>query len=100
VAVLWVAQNGFTDDVPVEQVKDFQQKLTEYLTTRRAELLARIQKEAALSDALTAELKAAATEFKQTYKVPAQAPTAAVTQPATAAKAKAATAEPAKKASK
>jgi F0F1-type ATP synthase alpha subunit len=73
VAVLWVAQNGFTDDVPVEQVKDFQAKLTEYLTTRRAELLARIQKEGALSDTLTAELKAAATEFKQTYKVPGPA---------------------------
>ncbi|MEI7937267.1 MAG: F0F1 ATP synthase subunit alpha [Verrucomicrobiota bacterium] len=68
VAVLWVAQNGFTDDVPVEQVKDFQFKLTEFLTTRRAPLLAKIQKEKALSDALTAELKAAATEFKQTYK--------------------------------
>ena len=54
--------------MPVEQVKDFQNKLTEFLTTRRAALLAKIQKEKALSDALTAELKAAATEFKQTYK--------------------------------
>ena len=67
-AVLWVAQNGFIDDVPVDKVKDFQGKLTEFLTTRRAELLAKIRKEKALSDALTAELKAAATEFKQTYK--------------------------------
>jgi len=68
VAVLWVAQNGFIDHVPVEQVKDFQNKLTEFLTTRRPQLLAGILKEKALSDALTAELKAAATEFKQTYK--------------------------------
>ena len=68
VAVLWVAQNGFLDDVPVEQVKDFQSKLTEYLTTRRAALLGKILKEKALSDGLIAELKAAATEFKQTYK--------------------------------
>jgi F-type H+/Na+-transporting ATPase subunit alpha len=74
VAVLWVAQNGFMDDVPVENVKDFQSKLMEFLTTRRAALLAKIQKEMALSDTLTGELKAAATEFKQTYKVPAQAP--------------------------
>ena len=59
VAVLWVAQNGFTDDVPVDKVKDFQDKLTEFLTTRRAALLAKIQKEKALSDALTADLKAA-----------------------------------------
>ena len=67
-AVLWVAQNGFIDDVPVDKVKDFQGKLTEFLTTRKPQLLAKIQKEKALSDALTAELKAAATEFKQTYK--------------------------------
>jgi F-type H+-transporting ATPase subunit alpha len=68
VAVLWVAQNGFIDDVPVDKVKDYQGKLTEYLTTRKPKLLAKIQQEKALSDALTAELKAAATEFKQTYK--------------------------------
>ena len=54
--------------VPVDKVKDFQNKLTEFLTTRKPELLAKIQREKALSDPLTAELKAAATEFKQTYK--------------------------------
>ena len=68
VAVLWVAQNGFIDDVPVDKVKDFQTKLTEFLTTRKPELLAKIQKEKALSDALTAELKGMATEFKLTYR--------------------------------
>ena len=40
VAVLWAVQNGYIDDVPVDQVKDFQAKLTEFLTTRKAELLA------------------------------------------------------------
>ncbi|HTL56821.1 MAG TPA: F0F1 ATP synthase subunit alpha [Candidatus Limnocylindrales bacterium] len=68
VAVLWTAQNGFMDDVPVDRIKDFQAKLTDYFTSRKAELLARIAKEKALSDALTADLKAAITEFKQTYK--------------------------------
>ena len=67
-AVLWSVQNGFIDDIPVEKVKDFQGKLTDYLTSRKAELLAKIAKEKALSDALTAELKAAITEFKQTYR--------------------------------
>jgi hypothetical protein len=38
------------------------------LTTRKAELLRRIALEKALSDALKAELKAAADEFKQTWK--------------------------------
>ena len=67
-AVLWAAQNGYFDDVAVEKIKDCQNKLTEYLTTRKLALTAKLAKEKALSDALTAELKAAVTEFKQTYK--------------------------------
>ena len=67
-ATLWTVQNGFMDDVAVEKIKDFQNKLTEYLTSRKAELMAKILKEKALSDALIADLKAAVTEFKQTYK--------------------------------
>jgi F-type H+-transporting ATPase subunit alpha len=68
VAVLWVAQNGFLDDVPVDRVREFQQRLTDYLTTRKSDLLAKIAKEQALSDSLVAELKAAATEFKSTWR--------------------------------
>ena len=36
-------------------------------TTRKAELLKKIRVERAISDALAGELKAALTEFKQTY---------------------------------
>ncbi len=68
VAVLWTVQNGLMDDVPVDRIKDFQAKLTDYLTSRKIELMSKIAKEKALSDALTAELKSAVTEFKQTYK--------------------------------
>jgi F-type H+-transporting ATPase subunit alpha len=68
VAVLWAAQNGFLDDVPVDKVKDCEARLIEYLHTRKAALMARITKQKALDDALTADLKAAVTEFKQTYK--------------------------------
>jgi F-type H+-transporting ATPase subunit alpha len=67
-AILWTVQNGLMDDVPVEKIKDFQTKLTDYLTSRKSETMSRIAKEKALSDPLTAELKAAVTEFKQTYK--------------------------------
>ena len=65
--VLWTVQNNFLDDVPVDKVKDFQAKLTDYLTTRKADLLAKIRSEKAISDALAADLKAAVTEFKPTY---------------------------------
>jgi F-type H+-transporting ATPase subunit alpha len=68
VAVIWVVQNGYVDNVPVDKVKDFQGKWTEFLSTRKAELLAKIGHERALSDDLTAQLKAAAEEFKPTWK--------------------------------
>ena len=68
VVVLWTAQNNFFDDVPVDKVKNFQQKLSEYFHTRKPELLAKILKEKAISDAIAAELKAAVTEFKQSYR--------------------------------
>src|SRR5438270_8661706 len=65
--ILWTVQNGLMDDVAVDRIKDFQAKLTDYLTSRKSELMGKIAKEKALSDALIAELKAAVTEFKQTY---------------------------------
>jgi F-type H+-transporting ATPase subunit alpha len=67
-AILWTVQNGFFDDVPVDKVKDFQTKLTDYLQNRKGELMGRIAKEKALSDPIVADLKAAITEFKQTYR--------------------------------
>ena len=60
--------NNMLDDVPVEKVKDFQAKMTDFLSTRKAELLGKIRAEKAFSDPLAAELKAAITEFKQTYR--------------------------------
>ncbi len=67
-AILWAMQNNMLDDVAVDKVKDFQAKMTDFLSTRKAELLGKIRAEKAFSDALAAELKAALTEFKQTYR--------------------------------
>ena len=66
--VLWTMQNALLDDVPVEKIKDFQAKLTEFLSTRKAALLGKIRTEKAVSDAIATELKAAVTEFKQSYR--------------------------------
>src|SRR3954454_22095548 len=68
VAVIWTVQNGYMDDVPVERIKEFQTKLTEFLNTRKPELLERIAREKALSPELTAEVKAATDQFKQTWR--------------------------------
>jgi F-type H+/Na+-transporting ATPase subunit alpha len=67
-ATLWAVQNNFFDDVPVEKVKDFQTKLTDFLNTRKADVLTKIRTEKAINDALAGLLKAAVTEFKQTYR--------------------------------
>jgi len=67
-ALLWAVQNGFIDKVPVEKVKDFQHKLLEYLTSRKAQILNTLAEKKAFDDALTADLKAAVTEFQQTYR--------------------------------
>jgi F-type H+-transporting ATPase subunit alpha len=67
-AVLWAMQNNLFDDVPVEKVKDFQTKLADYLGTRKAAVLDTLRKEKAIGDKLAAELKAAITEFKQSYR--------------------------------
>jgi F-type H+/Na+-transporting ATPase subunit alpha len=68
VVVLWASQNGFVDDVAVDKIKDFQAKLIDFIATRKAELLTKVRNEKAISDAIAAELKAAVTEFKQSYR--------------------------------
>src|ERR1700759_2110549 len=68
VAVLWTVQKGYLDDVPVERVKEFQTRLTEFLSLRKAGLLERIAREKAIDDTLAAELQKAADEFKETWR--------------------------------
>jgi F-type H+/Na+-transporting ATPase subunit alpha len=68
VAIIWTVQNGFVDDVPVDRTKEFQDKLTEFLETRKDNLLRRIVEERQLSPALIGELKAAAEQFKTGWK--------------------------------
>src|SRR5256886_420721 len=68
VALLWVVQNGYLDNIPVDRIKNYQATLTEYLTSSKADLLAKIGREKALSDSLAAELQAAADQFKQIWR--------------------------------
>jgi F-type H+-transporting ATPase subunit alpha len=67
VAMLWAVQNGVMDDVALDRVKEFQSRFTEYLTTSKAEVLARIAAEKVLSEPLITELKAAVGQFKQSW---------------------------------
>src|SRR5436189_3879173 len=68
VSVIWAVQNGYVDSVPVDRVKEYQAKWTDFLTTRKADLLQKIASEKALTPALTEELKAAADTFQKTWQ--------------------------------
>src|SRR5438128_1224542 len=67
VALLWTVQNGYFDEIPLERVKEYQTRVTEYLTSSKADLLTRIKRETALSGALKAELTTVAEAFTQTW---------------------------------
>lgn len=68
VAQLYAMQNGYFDDVAVDKVEDCQEKMTEYLTTRKDSLMQKISDEKVLSDEIVADLKSALDDFKSSYK--------------------------------
>ena len=68
VAVLWSVQKGYLDDVALERIKEFQNKLAEFLTLRKGAVLQKIGREKSLSDELSAELKTVVDTFKETWK--------------------------------
>ena len=69
VADMWAMQNGYFDDIEVDQVKDCQAKLEEFLTTRKESLLADIAKEKALTDGIVSGSQVGARRFRQDLQV-------------------------------
>ena len=67
VAVLWAMQNGYIDEVEVDRVQEFQDKLREYLSTRKASLLELITAKEKVDDDLAAQLKSTLDEFKTIF---------------------------------
>ena len=67
VAVIWSGINGFVDDVPLENVKKFEQGLRGFLENTKGALLDKIRERKELTDALREELRAAVTEFKERF---------------------------------
>jgi F-type H+-transporting ATPase subunit alpha len=68
VAVIWAVQNGYVDKVDVDRISAFQADWTDFLTTRKAEILQSIGQQKVLSPELTTALKAAADQFTETWK--------------------------------
>ncbi len=69
VAIMWAMQNGYVDPVPVERVKEFQEKLQDYLDTRKAAVLTSIREKKQIDDEVEAALKSTLDEFVATKPV-------------------------------
>jgi F-type H+/Na+-transporting ATPase subunit alpha len=61
---LWMAGNGYLDNVPVEEVKEFEAEYLDYVRTAHPELLQTIAQEAALADETIDKLREASDAFK------------------------------------
>ena len=68
VAVSFAMQKGYFDDVPVDKVKDCQNKMLEYLTTRKEDVLAAILDKLTIDKEVEEKLHSAIKDFKSSYK--------------------------------
>ncbi|MBQ97669.1 MAG: F0F1 ATP synthase subunit alpha [Roseibacillus sp.] len=67
VAILWAMQNGYFDDVEVKRIKECQERLEEFLSTRKQDLLQLILDEKALTDDVVSGLETALKDFKAAW---------------------------------
>jgi F-type H+/Na+-transporting ATPase subunit alpha len=66
--ILFTMQKGYLDDVPVDKVRDFRQKLVEHFQTRKEDVLKSIVDKQAIDKELEEKLHAAIKDFKGLYK--------------------------------
>ncbi len=67
VVVIYVATNGFVDDLEVEKIGKFEEEFVKFMRAGKAGILKEIREKGAMSDALLEQLKAAILEFKKTF---------------------------------
>ncbi|MDX6611771.1 MAG: F-type H+/Na+-transporting ATPase subunit alpha [Blastocatellia bacterium] len=67
VLIIWAAINGYTDDVPVENVRRFEADLQRFIENSHPGLLQKIREKKAVDDEVKADLKTALGDFKQRW---------------------------------
>lgn len=66
--LIWVATNGYLDDVTVSEIRRFETEFMSFLDNSKAGLLKKIASSNGLDDALKSEMKAAAEEFQKSFQ--------------------------------
>lgn len=67
VGIMWAVQNDFFDSIDTDKITEAVEGLREYLTTRGAEITAKILKEKAITDDIDADLRNAVEEWKRGF---------------------------------
>ncbi len=67
VVILYAVNNGYLDDVPVERVKEFQNKLYEYMETTGRDIMSAIAGQKELTEDIDTSLKTALEQFKKGF---------------------------------
>jgi len=85
VMVIWAATNGYTDDIPVEDVRRFETELLKFVENSHPGLLADIAEKKTLTDDIKAGLKQVLEDFKHTWNKPGSPTDFAPARPAATA---------------
>src|SRR5712671_2892306 len=67
IAIIFAGTNGFLDDLPVDQVRDFETELYKYLDAINPNLTKNIEEKKTLDDSIKADLKKTLDDFKKTF---------------------------------
>ena len=67
VCSMYAAVNGHMDDVPVDRVREFEERFIGYLETSKPELMSAIQEKKDIDEVVEESLKEAITAFKATF---------------------------------
>jgi F-type H+-transporting ATPase subunit alpha len=68
VMIIFAAVNGFLDDVPVKEVRQFEHELHDFMRTQHPEVGQAVRSAGKLDDELTEQLKAGLDAFKEQYR--------------------------------
>ncbi len=75
VLVIWAASNGYTDDIPVEDVRQFESELLKFIENSHPGLLQSIREKKTLTDEIKSDLQLALKDLKELWKERAGAAT-------------------------
>jgi F-type H+-transporting ATPase subunit alpha len=67
IIVIFAGTQGFTDDLAIAEIREFERTLYQFLDTAKTSLLQKIAAEKSLNDALRQELMSALKEFKEKF---------------------------------